>query len=296
MSGNQLTGSRPRLTEEAARTILDSLAAHVALLDDQGSILDTNQAWRSFARANNLQMHPDSLQVNYLEICDQAQGESSERSREIAEGIREVIRGERREFAMDYPCHSPEKKRWFYMRATRLDASGPLRVVITHEDVTPLKLTEEALRHRELELEEKTRKLEETNTALRVLLQQRDRDREELESAIVSNIKETVLPQLARLKSPGTSSREKAVADHIESRLNAITSSFVQRLSSAGARLTPQEMQVATCIKDGSTSQEIADLLNVSLNTVSFHRKNIRRKLGLNNQKTNLYTYLLSLT
>jgi DNA-binding NarL/FixJ family response regulator len=288
MSPSHDRPTRPQLTDEAARTILDSLSAHVAILDEDGLILETNRAWQAFAQANDLRMRPDSLHVNYLAICDSARGDSSDHSGDIANGIREVIRGQRDEFAIDYPCHSPEQKRWFYMRAKRLNASGPLRVVITHEDVTPLKRTEEALRDREHQLEE-------TNTALRVLLQQRDQDKADMERAIVANIRETILPQLERLKRPEAGQRERAIAEWIERQLTEITSSFIRKLASAGPLLTPQEMQVASLIQNGCSSKEIADMLNVSLNTVGFHRKNIRRKLGLSGSGTSLHTYLASL-
>jgi len=69
---------------------------------------------------------------------------------------------------MDYPCHSPEEKRWFYMRAIRVADSKPSRVVISHENITPLKLAELKIRQREEELEQKSRRLENANAALRV--------------------------------------------------------------------------------------------------------------------------------
>jgi len=61
-----------------ARTVLDSLSAHVAIIDAQGTILETNRAWKRFARSNRIGMRPDTLQVNYLEICDSARGDSAD--------------------------------------------------------------------------------------------------------------------------------------------------------------------------------------------------------------------------
>lgn len=87
----------------------------------------------------------------------------------MACGIRAVIAGEIDEFVIDYPCHSPHEQRWFYMRATRLEGVDTVRVVVSHENITALKQAEEDLRKREAQLEQQSRSLEETNTALKVL-------------------------------------------------------------------------------------------------------------------------------
>jgi DNA-binding CsgD family transcriptional regulator len=58
--------------------------------------------------------------------------------------------------------------------------------------------------------------------------------------------------------------------------------------------LTDQEMRVAALIKRGLTSQKISNLLCISEETVKTHRKNIRKKLKINNTNTNLISYLKS--
>ncbi|MCJ7541336.1 MAG: helix-turn-helix transcriptional regulator [Desulfobacterales bacterium] len=60
--------------------------------------------------------------------------------------------------------------------------------------------------------------------------------------------------------------------------------------------LTPQEIKVVTLIKDGKSSKEIGDILNISETTVNFHRKNLRKKFGLKNRQMNLRSYLMSMT
>jgi DNA-binding CsgD family transcriptional regulator len=75
-----------------------------------------------------------------------------------------------------------------------------------------------------------------------------------------------------------------------------IISPLLQRFVNAKILLTPQEMQVASLVKDGKTSKEIADVLNVSATTVNFHRKNLRVKFGLRNKRTNLRSYLMSIS
>jgi hypothetical protein len=115
--------------------------------------------------------NPDgSLPINYLSVCDLAQGENSQEAKTVADGIRAVIKGEINEFLLDYPCHSPTEKRWFYLRVTRIPGSGRMRAVASHENITALKLAEEALKVHEHELELKAQHLEEVNTTLFIYL------------------------------------------------------------------------------------------------------------------------------
>ena len=99
-------------SERFARSTLDALSAHIAILDDKGLILATNSAWRDFAIANSARTEV-GVGANYLDACDIAAGPCAEDAAAVAAGIREVIRDERGDFALEYPCHSPSEKRWF---------------------------------------------------------------------------------------------------------------------------------------------------------------------------------------
>jgi DNA-binding CsgD family transcriptional regulator len=128
-----------------------------------------------------------------------------------------------------------------------------------------------------------------------VLLEHHDRDLAELEQRMTANIHELVLPYVEKLKNSRIGHREQTLADIVESHLNDIITPFLNRLSSLHLLLTPQEVEVAALVRQGKSSQEIADVLGVSLSTIGFHRKNLRRKLGLHDRSKNLRTYLLSL-
>ncbi|MFC1516457.1 LuxR C-terminal-related transcriptional regulator [Thermodesulfobacteriota bacterium] len=284
------------LSDPLAQTVLNSLSAHIAILDGKGVILETNRAWRNYAAKNQMEESNDSIGVNYLGICDATTGDEGESARKVAEGIRSVINGDIEEFLFDYPCHSPDGKHWYYMRAIRMSSDGPVMVVVSHEEITALKLAEESLKKRELELEEQKQNLVETNVALKVLLKQRETDKLELEQKFLLNVKQMVLPYLDKLKNTRLNPRAKTYTEIIDQHLNDIISPLLQRLSAASIFLTPQEIQVAALIKDGKTSKEIADILNVSDTTIHFHRKNLRTKFGLKNQKTNLRTHLMTLS
>ena len=162
-------------------------------------------------------------------------------------------------------------------------------------DITKRKKAEDALRKSEAELAAQSRHLEEVNAALRVLLKQREEDKEDLEGRLLANVKELVLPYVDKLKNSRLDSDQMTLAAILESNIKEIISPFATKLSSRFLNLTPTEIQVASLIKDGKTSKEIAVLLNASENTVRSHRFHIRSKLGIKKKKVNLKSYLKSL-
>ena len=283
-------------SDELARTVLNSLSAHIAILNENGIILETNKAWQTYAAKSGVPETFDHKGVNYLEICDATTGSEAEDAVKVAQGIRSVIKGELEEFLLDYPCHSEEGPHWYYMRTIRMEGPGPIRVVVSHEEITALKLTEEALKKSQEELFDQKQSLEEANIALKVLLKQREEDKLELEKKVLSNVKDLVLPYVEKLKNSRLKLKDKTLVEIIETHLNDVISPLLQRFANAKILLTPQEMQVASLVKDGKSSKEIADVLNVSETTVNFHRKNLRVKFGLRNKRTNLRSYLLSIS
>lgn len=284
------------LGQPFAKTVINSLSAHIAIIDENGVILETNTAWREFAKSSKVENDASHIGQNYLATCESASGEEADSARRIAKGIRSVIKGQVDEFLHDYPCHGPDDRHWFYMHAIRMNYDGPVRVIISHEEITALKLIEEELRKSKDELESQKVDLEEANIALKVLLRQRDEDKKEMEQKVLSNIKDLVFPYIEKLKRAPLRAKDHTNVEIIESHLNEVISPLLQRLSHLNILLTPQEMQIAALVKDGKTSKEIADVLNVSETTINFHRKNLRVKFGLTNQRTNLRSYLLSIS
>jgi PAS domain S-box-containing protein len=138
-----------RESESFARSVLDSLSANIAVVDESGTIVFVNRAWREFARANEA-VGNVAEDVNYLQVCDSAVELGCEEAASFAEGIRSVLSGRREEFALEYPCHSPTEQRWFVGRVTRFPSGSPTRAVVAHENVTPRKRAEEALRLRDM--------------------------------------------------------------------------------------------------------------------------------------------------
>ncbi|MEJ2599149.1 MAG: PAS domain S-box protein [Anaerolineales bacterium] len=132
--------------EELARSTLDGLSAHIAIIDQDGMILAVNQAWRDFAKANGGEDVKVNEGANYLLVSDRALAMNSGEGKPFANGIRAVLYGHLDKFEMEYPCHSRDRERWFIGRVTRFPPGGPLRAVIAHEDVSERKFGEQALR------------------------------------------------------------------------------------------------------------------------------------------------------
>jgi len=193
------------------------------------------------------------------------------------------------------------------------DSNGAVkRLVGMTQDITVRKEMEESLKkaHDDLEekvrertqelkkanesLHEKTINLEELNTALKVLLEKREKDKENDGEKILLNVKELLIPYLIKLKRGPLNENQRSYIELLESGLQDITSPFAQKITSRYMHITPGEMKVANLVKEGKTSKEIAEILNSTERAVVAHRSNLRKKLGLK-KKHNLRTHLLSL-
>jgi PAS domain-containing protein/DNA-binding CsgD family transcriptional regulator len=162
-------------------------------------------------------------------------------------------------------------------------------------EIVERKEAEKKLRKRERELKMKSNNLQEVNTAMKVLLDQREQDRREVEETVMNNVKELLAPYLERLKKTKLTDVQLAHVRVLETNLDNIVSPFLKTLHSKYLNLTPKEIRVASLIKEGRTTKEIAELLGMSVAAVDFHRNNIRKKLGLRNKKANLVSHLASM-
>lgn len=155
-------------------------------------------------------------------------------------------------------------------------------------------LLELRVQQRTRELENKTKTLEEVNTALRVLLKKREEDKTVLEERMVLNVRELIIPYIERMREDNLSDSQRGCLDIMESTLYDIVSPFLHKLSLEFLNLTPSEIQVANMVKYGKTTKEIAQILNLSGKTIEFYRKRIRKKVGITNKSINLRTFLSS--
>ncbi len=174
----------------------------------------------------------------------------------------------------------------------RLPSGDYLKV---YQDVTAQKKAEEVLRNREAELALKTANLQDMNAALKVLLNERENDRIELKEKIVRNVEKLVMPYIDELRRCKLDPSHMAYVNMIDANLKNIVSPFLKKLGLRCADLTLRETRIADLVKNGKTTKEISQLLQITPAAVNFHRNNIRKKLNLSNQKINLAVYLASL-
>lgn len=147
----------------------------------------------------------------------------------------------------------------------------------------------------QIKVEQHAAELENTNTALRVLLKQVNENKVEMENKVLDNFTRLVNPYLDLLEENLARTPQQEYVRVIKGNIKKITSAFSLKLSSSYLGLSPREIQVADLVRQGRANKEAASILNISINAVEFHRNNLRKKLGLQNKKINLRTYLLSM-
>jgi|GEM_PF-2972136 len=156
---------------------------------------------------------------------------------------------------------------------------------------------EEKVKERTKALTKINEKLTDYNTALKVLMDQRDEDRIDLEHQVMANAEELILPSIERLKQTNLNKQQKELLGICEDNISKITSSFVSSMMDNGRvrGLTHRETTIANLIVQGKSSQEISTILNISESTINYHRNNIRKKVGIKNKSVNLQVYLKQL-
>jgi len=132
-----------RRSEESVKAILDAITSTTAVLNESGTIVAVNRAWRKFLGENSGEQAPNtSVGSNYLDVCRGSAERGDALAHNALEGIQSVLTRRRETFDLVYPCHSPEVKRWFLMRVVPLPTGG---AVLSHIDITNLKRTEKKL-------------------------------------------------------------------------------------------------------------------------------------------------------
>ena len=157
-------------------------------------------------------------------------------------------------------------------------------------------MTKEKVTRLEENVREQKYQIERYNTALKVLMEYKNNEIKNTYKMISSEIKKIVFPFLEKIAKESPNSNSQTYIKIIKDNLNRIAFSNTDNKPLFIHSLTPTEAYIVELIKQGRRSKEIANSMNVSLSTISFHRNNIRNKLGLKNTKKNLFAYLNSLS
>lgn len=279
----QIVEARKR-EKEIIQTVLDSINDPISVIDlDSHRIVAANKAFLNLVEHGREEViGQPCYQVNHhrTEPCS-----NGEHPCPVALTIESG-----RDFTIEhvYLRHDGEEITLEMSTTAIADRTGRVvQVVQVSRDMTERKRSEE-------ELARLSRELQETNVALKVLLKQRDEDKQLLEDRVWHNIKKMILPHLNTLRQSGLSPEQAAYADLVAHRLEDITSGLGRGLSKYG--LTPREIEVAGHILEGKTSKDIAKLICLSPKSVEVYRHGLRQKLGLVGKRINLRSQLMSLT
>lgn len=129
--------SEPPLTAAA----FEAMPMEAAVLDAEGTIVRTNPAWRKFGLENDADRE-DWAGENYLAACEASDDRTATA---VAEGLRDLLAGERETFELEYPCHSPDEQRWFILTARPFEHAGDVHLLVLHVNITERRLAEEAV-------------------------------------------------------------------------------------------------------------------------------------------------------
>ncbi len=273
-------------SEKKYRTVFDNTGTAMIIAEDEGTIVLTNLEFEKLSGCTKKEIENKKNWMDFIHVDDQnkimeLKKSPKKRSRDTSDQ-REVRFLNRDNDVRDA-----------IVNLASLAASG--KYVVSFLDITDRKKAELELKNNENELRLKTLNLEEANTALKVLLRHREEDQSVMEQKVISNVKKMVLPYIEKLKVLKLNESQASHLEIIEEHLKDIISPFLRNLTTEHFDLTPREIQIASLVKEGKTTKEMTELLNISATAVDFHRKNIRSKLGIKNDKTNLRSFLLSM-
>jgi DNA-binding CsgD family transcriptional regulator len=175
------------------------------------------------------------------------------------------------------------------------DDAGKLFCLIEYvREVSDFKEEERTIENLKRRIQFQDQTLHEQEIALEVLLRRSDRAERRAANDVAANISLAISPVIARLKErlAGT---ELADVVLLESLLARVTSPLIGRLAAGSREFTSREREIASLVRDGRTSKEIAERLCLTIKAVDFHRMNLRKKLGIGGSTQSLQARLLDL-
>lgn len=282
-----LNMSALKRAEKLTRAVVDGYEAAMALLGPDGVIVLVNKAWRDLALQSGEDPSRLAEGVSYLDECEktaQSEGDSELRNQALETGaaLRRILRGDLTRHALEYSRRIRGTLRWYSAVFTPFRVDGCSHVIVVHHDITDRVEADRNLAEQSAMLEQRAAELDELNTALRVLLNQRERERQELHSQILASISDLILPSLESIhRDPGCSRETRERTATLVRHFESILSPFCPGQNMADHDFSPVESRVASLVRSGLTSKEIAEMLRISPHTVHYYRSKIRRKLDL---------------
>ncbi len=151
-----------------------------------------------------------------------------------------------------------------------------------------------ALKHSQNLLRQEKAQIEEMNVTLRNVMKTIESDRQEREQSISRKIRADILPALDKIKNEPATPVRSSFLELVREQLISLTTGFTSELDAGMLKLSRTELRICRFIQAGCSSKEISETMNLAFDTIRTHRKNIRRKLGLQGKDINLHTFLAS--
>jgi DNA-binding CsgD family transcriptional regulator len=275
---------RARLEAEELRRVLFKIGKPAMQVDAAGAYVDAAPTALDFFRRGAEEMLAGNVADDFpASVLGLIQSGDAIDESGVALEVDCTVGGEVKSLVLTVlPCHLADGPGFFLLGT----------------DITAQKELQRELARSERALRRQATITDERNAALRVLLEQREQDRTELEERVVGNVEQLIEPTLDRLSKLLRHRPERLELEALRVNLREIAGPFAQRLRDvrgSSVPLTRRETEVANLVRLGKTSDEIAEALHISRSSVSFHRANIRRKLGIPKRGPHLATHLASL-
>lgn len=307
--------TRSKRVEQRLRLLYEAIeqcSEGIALADHQGVVKFANKAFAAMHGYGTEEI--TGLHFSFLHTEDQMPVVNEACHRTIKDGLYSGEIWHKRRDGTVFPglAHN----------AVLRDQDGEITGIIgTLRDITEMKRAEEALRasHEalaaysaglEAKVEERTRdlensreelaryseSLEKTNEALKIIIEGIETQKKDFEEKIKQSMTLTVMPILEQLKLQDTSETVTFLIKSLEFNIANLFSSFSFDIMRDAHVLTPREARICEMIRAGLSSKQIAKVMSISPQTVLVHRKNIRKKLGVDRSRRNLASFLKART
>lgn len=285
-----ITGSKEaeqalQVSERRFSLFMDNMPGEAFIKDSEGRYVYCNTFFER-------QANPDQPQK--IVGRTDAQIYPEEYAAKFEENDRLVLEsGKAKEFVEQTPAES-EPRQWLCCRFPIPQDDGTTLIGGVAIDVTARLKFQKQLEAKEGQLEIQAEQLEKVNNALKVLVEHREQEKLDQERSMLATLEKLVAVNIREALATRSPDRQATLLEIALSNLKEVSTPFAERLTTLESKLSPAELKVADLLRHGQTSDEIAEVLSISPHTVARHRKSIRRKLGLTNQKVNLRTHLQS--
>lgn len=267
-----------RKSEERFRGVVDNIGVGVAVISPDMSIISTNKQLKKQFPDVDFSQGPITCHRAFNDppldnICPHCPAVKTLEDKDVHEVVVNTIQG----------------KSYRIISSPLTDGTGKVVAVVKIiGDISRQKMAEQKLKESKARLAAQKKGLEQKNIAMREIMAQLEGEKVRIEENISKNIEKLILPSLDKIQTKVNSPH----LDIVRRNLFELTSSFGAQLNRSNLELTPKEIGICDMIRKGFTNKELAEHLGISVKTVEAHRKKIRKKLNLTNQKINLQTYL----